>query len=48
MVEHGVEFETTFQNETRIRVPLYRKPTREIYSLYKKIRLKLFARKYAD
>ncbi|MGT8840076.1 glycosyl transferase, partial [Vibrio cholerae] len=46
MVEHGVEFETTFQNEKRIRVPLYRKPTREIYSVYKKIRMMMFANEY--
>lgn len=46
MVEHGVEFETTFQNEKIIRVPIYRKPTREIYSVYKKIRIMMFANEY--
>lgn len=46
MVEHSIEFETTFQNEIRTQVPLYRKPSREIYSLYKKIRMAVFTSRY--
>ncbi|MGL5336080.1 MAG: glycosyltransferase family 25 protein [Enterovibrio sp.] len=33
--------ETTFQNEIVPKTPIYRKPSRECYSLYKKIRLQI-------
>lgn len=41
LIENPECFETTFQNEVQPRAPLYRKPTREIYSLYRNIRMAL-------
>ncbi|RXJ72981.1 glycosyltransferase [Veronia nyctiphanis] len=38
VVHHGDE-ETTFQNNTRQKTVWYRAPSRELYSLYKKVRL---------
>lgn len=46
MIEKACNFETTFQNEIQSRVPFYRKPTREIYSAYKKIRMMVFSNEY--
>ncbi|WP_176429493.1 glycosyltransferase family 25 protein [Vibrio sp. V19_P1S1T109] len=34
-------FDTTFQNEQQPKAPLYRKPTRELYSLYRKVKMAL-------
>ncbi|MEH0369200.1 glycosyltransferase family 25 protein [Vibrio mimicus] len=41
IVENPDYFETTFQNEKQPSAPLYRKPTRELYSLYRKVRMAL-------
>ncbi|WP_217564205.1 glycosyltransferase family 25 protein [Vibrio cholerae] len=41
VVENPESFETTFQNEVQLGAPLYRKPTRELYSLYRNIRMAL-------
>nr|MBF4223252.1 glycosyl transferase [Vibrio anguillarum] len=34
-------FDTTFQNEQQPKAPLHRKPTRELYSLYRKVKMAL-------
>ncbi|MGL4191278.1 MAG: glycosyltransferase family 25 protein [Vibrio sp.] len=39
VVDNPGHFETTFQNEKQPNAPLYRKPTRELYSLYRKIKM---------
>ncbi|EEY46418.1 glycosyltransferase family 25 protein [Vibrio mimicus] len=39
VIENPEFFETTFQNNWQSKTPLYRKPTREIYSLYRKIKM---------
>lgn len=45
LVINAEEFETTIQSEKRNKCPFYRKPTRELYSLYRKIALKVMNRK---
>ena len=44
-VENPQEFGTTIQLNQEKRTPLYRKPSRELYSLYKKIRMYLYNKK---
>ncbi|RBM42825.1 glycosyltransferase family 25 protein [Vibrio tarriae] len=41
LIEHPENFETTIQNDRQCDTPIYRKPTREFYSLYRKIRMAL-------
>lgn len=41
VVENPEEFDTTIQLGSEKKTPFYRKPTREFYSLYRKIRLKI-------
>lgn len=46
LVENPEEFTTTIQNEKQNKAALYRKPTRELYSLYKKLIMKIKSHKY--
>ncbi|MBY7668186.1 MULTISPECIES: glycosyltransferase family 25 protein [Vibrio] len=48
MVENPQKFETTFQNEKQTKAPLYRKPTRELYSLYRKLKMALANNAYKN
>lgn len=46
VVENPQEFATTIQLGEESKARLYRKPTRELYSLYRKIALRIYNRKY--
>lgn len=46
VVENPQEFITTIQLGEEKRAPLYRKPSREIYSAYRKIMMKKYNKKY--
>lgn len=48
VVKNEEQFETTIQLGEEKRAPFYRKPTREMYTLYKKIMMKIKNKKYEN